>query len=254
MFPRGDLQHLREMQPPTRSSGSAIGRILLHLGFLVIALGCLAGYEHFNAAGQSAQSIVCLVAAAVFGFAPVRDLIRILFRIEGTALHLVHAVGGLTLLALPLTGVVSGTPVLTHAAMAPFAIMGAAQAVMHQNQPRNAKQAAALQRFAASLPEVAQVASGKNLTSPENARRAIAALTDIVAKAQALGETELESDPRFQSALSRVSTRVGANLGLDAVNLALTKLAANPATAAAVPRLRNQLAVARQTIATAGSH
>ena len=169
MIPRGDLQHLHEMQRPTRSSGSAIGRILLHLGFLVIALGCLAGYEHFKAAGQSTQSIVCLVAAAVFGFAPVRDLIRILFRIEGRALHLVHAVGGLTLLALPLTGVVSGTPVLTHAAMAPFAIMGAAQAVMHQNQPRNAKQAAALQRFAASLPEVAQFASGKNLTSPENA-------------------------------------------------------------------------------------
>ena len=38
--------------------------------------------------------------------------------------------------------------------------------------------------------------------------------------------------------MSRVSTRVGANLGLDAVNLALTKLAANPAAAAAVPRLR----------------
>jgi hypothetical protein len=235
-----------------RPLGSVAGRILLHLGFLVIALGCLAAYEHFKVAGQSSASIACLVAAALFGFAPVRDLIRILFRIEGTALHFVHAVGGLALLALPLMGVVSGAPILTHAAMAPFAIMGAAQAVMHQNQPRNAKQAAALQRFAASLPEVSQFAGG-NLSSPDNARRAVAVLSDIIAKAQALGETELEADPRFQSALSQVSTRVGANLGLDAVNAALTKLATNPATAGAVPRLRTQLDQARRTLATAGS-
>ena len=106
---------------------------------------------------------------------------------------------------------------------------------MHQNQPRNAKQAAALRQFAASLPEVAQFAGAKNLASPENARRAIVVLSDILAKAQALGQTELESDPQFQSALSRVSTRFGANLGLDAVDLALNKLAANPATACAVP-------------------
>jgi hypothetical protein len=57
-----------------------------------------------------------------------RDVILIFFGIEGKVLHLVHAVGGLVLLALPLTGAVKGTPVLTHAAMAPFALMGAAQA------------------------------------------------------------------------------------------------------------------------------
>jgi hypothetical protein len=192
------------------------------------------------------------VAAALFGFLPVRDVIRVLFRIEGKALHLVHALGGLALLALPLTGVVKGTPVLTHAAMAPFAIMGAAQAVMHQNHPRNPKQAAAMQRFAASLPEVAEFAGG-NLSSPANARRAVAALSDIIAKAQALGQTELESDPEFQSALSRVSTRFGANLGLDAVDLALSKLAANPATAGAVPELRKRVASARSAIAAGGA-
>jgi hypothetical protein len=163
----------------------------------------------------------------------------------------VHAVGGLGLLALPLTGVVSGGRVLTGTAMAPFAIMGAAQALMHQNNPRNARQAAAMQRFAASLPEVAQFTSGKNLSSPENAQRAIAVLSDIIAKAQALGQTELESDPNFQSALNRVSTRFGANLGLDAVDSALGKLAANPAAAAAVPGLRQQVATARHTIAAA---
>ena len=126
--------------------------------------------------------------------------------------------------------------------------MGAAQAVMHQDHPRNAEQAAALRRFATSLPEVAQFAGSKNLASPENAKRAVAVLTDIIAKAQALGETELASDPGFQSALRRVSTRFGANLGLDAVDLALAKLAANPATAGAVPTLRRRLAQARSAL------
>ena len=63
----------------------------------------------------------------------------------------------------------------------------------------------------------------------------------------------VEADPNFQSALSRVSTRVGTNLGLDAVDLALNKLAANPATAAVVPRLRERLASARSTIARASN-
>ena len=238
---------------PRASLGSVAARMVLHGGFLLIAVGCFAAYEHFKIRGQSEASLASLVAAAGFGFAPVRDVVRLVFRIEGKALHLVHVVGGLALIALPLAGVVSGAPVLTHTAMAPFAIMGAAQAVMHQGHPRNAKQAAAMQRFAASLPEVAQFAGASNLGSPENARRTVAVLSDILAKAQALGETELESDPGFQSALSQVSTRFGANLGLDAVDLALAKLAANPATAGAVPELRTRLAVARRTIAGARS-
>ena len=234
------------------SLGSVATRILLHAAFLVIAVGCFAAYEHFKIEGQSGASLACLVAAAVFGFAPVRDIVRVVFRIEGMALHLVHGLGGLALIGLPVAGVVSGAPVLTHAAMAPFAIMGAAQAVMHQDRPRNAKQAAALQRFAASLPEVAQFTSSKSLASPENARQAVAVLSDILTKAQALGETELESDPGFRNALSQVSARFGANLGLDAVDLALAKLSANPAAAGAVPALHKQLALARRTIAGTG--
>jgi hypothetical protein len=237
---------------PRASPGSIVGRILLHAVFLLIAVGCFAAYEHFKVAGRSDASLASLVAAAVFGFAPVRDVVRIVFRIEGKALHLIHGLGGLALVGLPLAGVVSGTPVLTRAAMAPFAIMGAAQALMHQNHPRNARQAAAMQSFAASLPEVARFAGG-NLTSPANAQRAVAALSDILSKAQALGQTELDADPGFQSALNRVSTRFGANLGLDAVDLALNRLAANPAAAGAVPELRQELASARKTIAAAGS-
>jgi len=239
---------------PRRSSAARVAtRLLLHLAFLVVSIGCLVGYEHFRAGGQSGASIACLVAGAVLGFAPVRDVVRLVFRVEGKALHLVHGLGGLALLGLPVAGVVGGPPVLSHAAMAPFAIMGAAQAVMHQQHPRNAEQAAALQRFASSLPEVAQFAGSRDFASPANVQRAIAALTDIIAKAQALGETELEADPGFQSALRRVTTRAGAGLGLDAVNLVLNRLAEVPGAAGAVEKLRGQLASARGALAATGS-
>ena len=253
-LPAGSAPPPPEAEAPARRRSplaSAALRILMHAGFLVVSVGCLIGYEHFRAGGHSSAAVVSLVVGAVLGFAPVRDVVRLVLKVEGKALHLVHGLGGLALLGLPVAGVVSGPPLLSHAAMAPFAIMGAAQAVMHQGHPRNAKQAAALQRFATSLPEVAQFAGSKNLASPENARRAIAVLTDIIGKAQALGETELESDPGFQSALRRVSTRFGAGLGLDAVDLVLNKLAAIPGAAGAVGQLRTQLATARHTLAGA---
>jgi hypothetical protein len=228
-------------------------RFLVHAGFLVIALACLAGYEHFAAEGQSNAAIGSLVAAAGFGFLPLRDLARVVFKIGGAALHGVHLAGGLALVALPLTGVVSGPSVLTHAALAPFSMMGAAQALMHSNQPRNAKQQAALGQFVASLPQIEQLAGSKSFASPESAARAAAILSDIVAKAQALGQTELDADPGFQSAFRQVTTRFGAGLGLDAVDAALNQLAANPATARVVPGLREQIAVARRSIAGAPS-
>ena len=120
---------------------------------------------------------------------------------------------------------------------------------MHENHPRNAKQAAALQRFAASLPEVAEFTSSKDLTSPANVKRADTVLSDVLSKAQALGETELDADPGFQGALRDVSTRLGANLGLDAVDLAVRRLSANPAAESSVPGLELQLAAARKAIA-----
>ena len=242
----------RIQSPPRRPFGSLVARFFLHVAFLFVAVGCLAGYEHFKVEGPTEAAVACLVAAALFGFAPVRDVIGLVFKVEGTALHLVHAVGALALAILPLAGAVNGTPLLTRTAMAPFAIMGAAQALMHRGQPRNPRQAAAMQRFAASLPEVARLAAPGALSSPANARRAVAALSGILSQAQALGETELASDPTFRSALGQVSTRFGAGLGLDAVDLVLGKLAANPASAGAVPELRQRLALARRTIAAAG--
>ena len=232
-----------------RSVTSVAGRFLLHCAFLVIAIGCFTAYQHLAVEGRSTAALVCLVAAALFAFAPIRDLLRVVFRLEGRALHLAHVLGTAALVVLPLSGRVSGAPLLTRTALAPFAVMGAAQAMMHQGNPRSAAQAAAMQRFAARLPEVAQIAAAGSFSSPENAGRAVAALSDVLSRAQALGETELQSDPAFQSALTRVPTRFGANLGLDAVGLALNRLAASPLTAGAVPGLRARLEVVRQTVA-----
>ncbi len=228
-------------------------RILLHCLSLLLAAAAFVAHEHFKLTGQSTQALVSLVAAAVFALAPVRALIGEFFAIEGKALHALHGVGGLALVGLAAGGVISGQPLLNRAAMAPFAIMGAAQAIMHQNHPRNAKQAEALRRFATSLPEVAEFTSSGNLTSPENAARAVRVLSDLISKAEALGETELEADPNFQSAWARATTRTGLALGLDTIDQAINRLAANPAAAAAVPELRRQLAKAR-SLARAAPH
>ena len=245
------VEQLPKRRPTVRSVAT---RVLLHLGLLLVALLCLGAYQHFKLAGQSTASMASLGGAALFGFSPLRDVTRLVFGIEGRILHVVHGVGGLALGALPLTGVVSGTPILTRAATAPFAIMGAAQALMHSNNPRNAQQAAAMHQFIASMPELEAVGNPRSFSTAQGAQRAVAALTDIIGKAQSLGETELAADPKFQSAWRQASTRFGASMGLDAVDAALGKLAANPATASAVPGLRARLAVARRTLAGAAPH
>ncbi len=237
-----------ETRRPERKVGSVVGRLLLHLAFLVIAVVAYSAHEHFKLNGESTPAFASLLAAAGFGLAPVRALVHAIFALEGRLLHLVHGVGGLALVGLTAGGVVSGGPLLTQAAMAPFAMMGAAQAVMHQDHPRNREQAEALRRFATSLPEVRELAASRDLTSPANVGRAVAVLTDLLGKAQALGETELRSDPGFQSALRRATARFGLALGLDAADQAIGKLAATPSGAAAVPDLRRRLASARRLV------
>jgi hypothetical protein len=229
-------------------------RILLHCLLLLFAAAAFVAYEHFRLNGQSTLALVCLVAAGVQAVAPLRAVIGEFFAIEGKALHALHGVAGMGLVGLAAGGVISGQPLLNRAAMAPFAIMGAAQAVMHQDHPRNAKQAEALRRFASSLPEVAEFTSSKDLTSPQNVQRAVRVLTDIISKAEALGETELEADPKFQSALAQATARTGLTLGLDTVDQAINRLAENPAAASAVPELRRRLAKARSVAAAAASH
>ena len=220
-------------------------RVLLHCLLLLLAAAAFVAYQHFRLNGQSTEALVSLVAAGLLAVAPARALIGELFAIEGKVLHALHGIGGLAFVGLAAGGVISGQPLMNRAAMAPFALMGAAQAVMHQNHPRNAKQAEALRRFATSLPEVAEFTSSANLTSPENVARAVRVLNDLISKAEALGETELEADPAFQSAWAQATTRTGLTLGLDTIDQAINRLAANPAAAAAVPDLRRRLAKAR---------
>ena len=236
-------------QPPARTN--ILGRILLHGLSLAAAAGAFVAHQHFKLHGQSTPALISLVIAAVLAFAPIRALVGEFFAIERRVLHAFHGLGALALVGLTAGGAFSGGSLLNHAALAPFALMGAAQAVMHQDHPRNAQQAAALQRFASSLPEVAQFTQG-SLTSPANAARAVTVLQDLITKAEALGETELQADPNFQSALARATTRTGLTLGLDSIDQAINRLAANPATASAVPELRRRLAQARQLAGAKG--
>lgn len=232
--------------PPRRRS--FLVHLLLNGVALLSAAGLFAAYAHFKLHDESTASWICLIAAAALAFTPIRSLLREVFAVEGKVLHLVHGIGGLALIALPLSGVVSGGRVLNHAALAPFAIMGAAQAIMHQNHPRNAEQAEALRRFATSLPEVAQFTNARDLSSPANVARAVSVLNDLLTKAQVLGETELQADPAFQSALRRVSTRVGLGLGLDSIEHTIDLMGANPAGAGAAQALRKRLAAVRKTV------
>ena len=225
-------------------------RILLHCLLLLAAVTAFVAYQHFKLNGQSTPALVALVLSAILVLTPVRAVIGELFAIEGRLLHAFHGIGGLLFVGLAAGGFISGQPLLNHAAMAPFAIMGAAQAVMHQNHPRNAKQAEALRSFATSLPEVAEFTSSGNLTSPQNVARAVHVLNDLISKAEVLGETELEADPNFQSAWARATTRTGLTLGLDTIDQAINRVAANPAAAAAVPDLRRRLAKARDLAST----
>ena len=223
---------------------SVLRHFIVNTIALVLAVSAFVAYQHFKLHGQSQPALISLVTAGLLALIPLRALLGALFSLERHVLHAFHGLGALTFVGLGAAGAFSGGSLLNHAAMAPFALMGAAQAIMHQDHPRNARQAEALRTFATSLPEVAQFTKGR-LSSPENAQRAVVVLEDLIGKAEALGETELQADPNFQSALARATTRTGVTLGLDSIDQVLNRLAANPATASAVPDLRRQLARAR---------
>jgi hypothetical protein len=241
------------LAPPPRPAAAIVRRVLTNVIYLLIAIAAVGAYEHFRLHGQSAPAVVSLLAAGGFGLMPVRAILDELLEVESRMLHVVHGLGGLVVVALVAGGSVSGGSVLARGASAPFAIMGAAQALMHAEHPRTPEQARALREFVASLPELQQFAGGPDLTSPANVQHAMAVLGRLVANAQALGVTELESDPGFQAALGQATTRLGLSLGLDAVDHAIGGLASNPAAAAELPDLRRQLAAARATVAGAGA-
>ncbi len=221
-------------------------RFFLHCALLAGAAASFAAYEHLKLEGASTGSTVALIAAAGLGLSPVRAIVHELFAVEGAVLHLVHGVGALALMGLTLGGVISGRPLLDRAALAPFAMMGAAQGLMHQ--PRNAEQAVALRRFVTSISEVRGLTRSGALGSTSNVRQSIAILSDLVSKAQSLGETELRSDPAFQSAFRRTLLRTGVSLELDSVEEALATLGSNPAATSSVAELRKRLTAARRTL------
>lgn len=232
--------------PPAARMRALARRFLLHCGLLAAAAVAFAAYEHLRLQGATTESTVSLVAAAGLGLSPVRAIVHELLAIEGRLLHFVHGIGGLALMALTFGGVISGRPVLDHAALAPFTIMGAAQSMMHQ--PRNAEQAVALRSFVTSISEVRRLTRSGTLGSTANARQSVPILGELIAKAQALGETELRSDPSLQSAFRRTLLRTGVSLELDSVDEALGTLARNPAAASSVAELRKRLAAARHTL------
>jgi hypothetical protein len=73
-------------------------------------------------------------------------------------------------------------------------------------------------------------------------------LTDLLGKAEALGETELQADPGFQSALRNATTRVGLTLGLDSIDHAVNLLGASQANPAEVQALRRKLSEVRESL------
>jgi len=241
------MQQLGEPRPSRRPS---VAGHMLH--WILAAAGATAlfvAYQHLKINGAAVPAYVCLAGAALLALSPLKALGHALFTVERGAMHVVHLVAGLALMALPISGLVPGTRVLMHAALAPFAMMGAAQALMHSDKPRNAAQSQAMRNFVTSLPEVAQFTSSRDFTSPANVERAVTVLGDLISKAQALGETELRADPRFQSALQQVGMRTGLSLGLDAISRSIDVMARSPQAAAAAPELQARLAQVRHSIA-----
>jgi len=239
----------RRTERPQPLRGASIAAHLLHwvLG-LAGATALFVAYQHLNLNGATVPALGCLGATALLALSPLKALLHAVFTVERGAMHLLHVVGALGLVALPVSGLVSGTPVLTRAALTPFAMMGAAQALMHADTPRDAAQARIMRSFVTSLPQVAQITS-HDFTSAVNVEHAITVLGDLISKAQILGETELESDRGFQSALKRVGIRTGLSLSLDAINHSIDVMAQSPAAAAAAPALRTRLAQVRRSIA-----
>ncbi|MGH8141772.1 MAG: hypothetical protein ACREU2_04550 [Steroidobacteraceae bacterium] len=236
-------------QQPRRLS--LVGHLLHWVLGLAGAAVLFVAYQHLQINGAAVPAYTCLCGAALLALSPLKALLHAVFCMRRGAMHLAHLVAGLGLVALPVSGVVFGTPVLTHAALAPFAMMGAAQALTHFNKPRDAAQARAIRSFVHSLPEVAQFSSSRDFASPATVKRAATVLGDLISKVQALGETELTADPGFQSALKQVGMRTGLGLSLDVISHSIDVMGRSPAAAAAAPALRARLAQVRRSMAKA---
>ena len=105
------LEQLSAIAGERRLRGKHIGlKLLVHGGALRSPSPASPPTVIFKLEGRSTAAMVSLVSAAVFGFVPLRDVLRIVFRIEGKALHIAHGLGSLALIGLPVSGVVSSRP------------------------------------------------------------------------------------------------------------------------------------------------
>ncbi len=222
------------------NAGAGVTRWLTRLLLRLLALGISVGFylanRHYRLTGQSEPAMWALGGAVVFGYAALHGVFG---RLRSFGLAAAAVLGAL--------GYWKGGPTVGQGAQSAFAVMAAMQTLTHQDHPRSAQQATALRDFAQSLPAVAQFAGG-DLTSPENAARAMRVIGNILAKAERLGATEMAADPKYRSAVHELTVRAGLSIGLDSIDEALQRYLGNPtigpqaaALQARVRKLRQQL-------------
>jgi hypothetical protein len=223
---------------------------LIHAASFVAGLCCLAAWRVLRLDGYSTASMGALVAAGLLLFSSLHLVLDAVFAIGRRLRHAAHIVASLGFAGLAVGGHLNHLPVLNEAALAPFAMFGAVQALTHSGQPRNQEQAAALQHFLSGMREIEGLDfSGRSL---EGTQHTAAVLKDLIARARLLGTTELRSDPGIQSALRQVAARSGLSLGMDNLEGAIDKLASQPGGERAAHELHRELTAARRKIA-AGS-
>ena len=107
--PEWSVQTQHFSEPPSRAR-----TVLVHFAIFVScaagALGLFVCYQHFRDSGQTGLSTGCVIAAALLALVPLRALLREIFGIEGKVAHLMHGLGGLALVALPVSGAGDGHP------------------------------------------------------------------------------------------------------------------------------------------------
>lgn len=222
------------------SAGSSTTRRFTKLLLRLLALGISVGFylanRHYRLTGESEPAMWALGGAIVFGYAALHGVFGRLRHLGLSAAALLGALGYW-----------KGGPTVGQGAQSAFAVMAAMQTLTHQDHPRSAQQAAALRDFAQSLPAVAQFAGG-DLTSPENAARAMRVIGNILSKAERLGATELAADPKYRNAVHRLTMRAGLTIGLDSVDEVLQRCLGNPTIGPQAAELQARVRKLRQQL------
>src|SRR5262245_12719792 len=106
-MPRGAASPSADVNAASASRWTAarvVRTVMLHALCVALAILLFAAYEHLAVHGQSPRSLACLVGAAVFALVPLRAVLGALFSVETKVMHLLHGVGGLFLVCMPIFG------------------------------------------------------------------------------------------------------------------------------------------------------